>query len=417
MRFPISGLLFMVVSAMMARASPVQTAAPQPGVLQRDATPTTATNPETTTATTTTDDFEFHLTLSLDLPSNTCTPTIAPDKYGWVPPSECDALYLYYPSFGAAVAAAVIFGLLMMAHFVQATMYKAGFAWVILMGVSWETVAYAVRAFSTHNQQNETVVTVAQMFILLAPLWVNAFDYMVLARMIHFFVPERRIGMFKPSLLAKTFVLLDFISFVIQMIGGFMATGTDQQEMNGIHIYMGGIGIQEFFIVCFLVLAVQFHRLMLKLERAGRLPVEKLNWRRMLYALYGSLLAITVRIIYRLVEFSAGYHEANPIPYHEWYMYVFDGLPIALAILVWNFAPPGAVLQGPDAKMPSSGIGKWLFCNGCGCCGGCCCRSCRKPRKGKKNMQRLPDHDIYGDDVALQSRESSPYRDTYTTGP
>ncbi|OQE39246.1 hypothetical protein PENCOP_c007G07880 [Penicillium coprophilum] len=415
MRFPISGLLFMVVSAMMARASPIQTAAPQPGVVPRDATPTTATNPGTTatTATTTTDDFEFHLTLSLDLPTDTCTPTISPDKNGWVPPSECNALYLYYPSFGAAVAAAVIFALLTMAHFVQATMYAAGFAWVILMGVSWETVAYAVRAFSTRNQQNETVATVAQMFVLLAPLWVNAFDYMVLARMIHFFVPERRIGMFKPSLLAKVFVLLDFVSFIIQMIGGFMATGTDQQQMDGIHLYMGGIGIQEFFIVCFLVLALQFHRLMLQLERAGRLPVEKQNWRRLLYALYGSLIAITVRIIYRLIEFSAGYHESNPIPYHEWYMYVFDGMPMALAILVWNFAPPGAVLQGPDAKMPSSGIGKWLFCNGCGCCGGCCCRSCRKPRRGKKNMQRLPNHEIYGDDVPLHSRESSPYRDTY----
>lgn len=161
----------MVVSAIMAQASPVQTAVPQPGVFPRDTSPTTtATNLQTTTTATTTTATEFELTLSLDLPSDTCTPTIKPDKYGWVPASECDALYLYYPSFGAAIAAAVVFGVLFMAHFVQATMYKAGFAWVILMGVSWETIAYGVRAFSTHNQQNDTVVTVAQMFILLAPL-------------------------------------------------------------------------------------------------------------------------------------------------------------------------------------------------------------------------------------------------------
>lgn len=171
MRFPVSGLFFVVVSAIVARASPVQTAVPQPGVFPRDTSPTTtATNSQTTTTATTTTATEFELTLSLDLPSDTCTPTIKPDKYGWVPASECDALYLYYPSFGAAIAAAAIFGILFMAHFVQATMYKAGFAWVILMGVSWETVAYGVRAFSTHNQQNDTVVTVAQMFVLLAPL-------------------------------------------------------------------------------------------------------------------------------------------------------------------------------------------------------------------------------------------------------
>ncbi|CAG7935435.1 unnamed protein product [Penicillium nalgiovense] len=410
MRFPISGLF--LVSAMVARASPVQTAAvaqPGSGVFPREVRPTTASTPETTTATTTTA-TGFQLTLSLDLPSNTCTPTIAPDKYGWVPPSECDALYLYYPSFGAAIAAAVIFGILTMVHFVQATMYKAGFAWVVLMGVSWETVAYAVRAYSTRNQQDDTVVTVAQMFILLAPLWVNAFDYMVLARMTHFFVPERRIGMFKPSLLAKVFVLLDIGSFVVQMIGGFMATGTGEQQMHGIHVYMGGIGIQEFFIVCFLILAVQFHRIMLQLERAGRLPIDKQRWRPLLYALYGSLVAITWRIIYRLIEFSSGYGESNPIPYHEWYMYVFDGIPMALAVLVWNVAPPGAVLQGPDAEMPSSGIAKWLCCNGCVCC----CRSCGKGGK-RKNMQRLSDSDIYGDGVPLHHREPPPYRDSQYT--
>jgi hypothetical protein len=414
MRF---SLLFLVlISAMLARATPVQTAVPQAGIVRREATTTSATNAEATTATTTTA-TEFQLTLSLDLPSDTCTPTIAPDKNGYVPPSECNALYLYYPSFKAAIAATVIFDLILVAHFVQATIYKAGFVWVVLMGTAWETVGYGTRALSTRKQQDNTIATVTQMFILLAPLWVNAFDYIVLARMINFFVPERRIGIFKPSLLAKIFVFLDFGSFIIQMIGGFMATGTSEQQMNGIHVYMAGIGIQQFFIVCFLVLAFQFHRLMLKLDRAGRLFGEKQNWRKLLYVLYASLLFITVRIFYRLIEFASGYGENNPIPYHEWYIYVFDGIPMALAVLVWNFAPPGAVMQGPDAKMPSSGIGRLLCCNGCGCCGGCCCRTCRKRGKGKKDMQRLPDNDFYGDDVPLHQRDASPYRDTgYPSG-
>ncbi|KAJ5314073.1 uncharacterized protein N7443_000957 [Penicillium atrosanguineum] len=409
MRRKIPVWFLVLVSVILVRATPVQTAAPHYGVLLRADTTTLATT--TTTTATTTTETDFQLTLHLDLPSNTCTPTVAPDKNGWVPASQCDALYLYYPSFKAAIAAAVIFGILTMVHFVQTTIYQAGFTWVVLMGVSWETVGYGVRALSARNQQNDTDATVTQMLILLAPLWVNAFDYMVLARMIHFFVPERRIGIFKPSLLAKIFVLLDFGSFIVQMIGGFMATGTSAQQMNGIHIYMGGIGIQQFFIVCFLVLAVQFHRLMLQLDRARQLVGEKQNWRRLLYALYGSLLAITVRIIYRLIEFSAGYSASNPIPYHEWYMYVFDAIPMALAIILWNVVPPGSVLRGTDAKMPSSGIGKFLCCNGCSCCGGCCCRTCRKRNKGKKDMQRLPDDDVFGDDVPLRVYDPSSYRD------
>ncbi|KAJ5780210.1 hypothetical protein N7457_005370 [Penicillium paradoxum] len=404
MRFVLSGILFVLLSAVVIVASPVQPATLHREVWPREATFTTSMiNPETTTATTTTA-TGFQLTLSLDLPTNTCTPTIAPDKNGWVPPSECNALYLYYPSFKAAVAAAAIFGVMMIVHVVQAVMYKTGFAWVILMGVSWETVSYAVRALSTRNQQDEGQLIVTQIFVLLAPLWVNAFDYMVFARMVNFFLPERRIGIFKPSLLAKIFVLLDFGAFVVQAIGGFMATGSGGAEMKGIHIYMGGIGIQQFFIVCFLVLVVQFHRSMLNLDRGCQLAENKRKWRGLLYALYGSLIAITVRIIYRLVEFSGGYSESNPIPYREWYMYVFDGIPMALAIVVWNVAPPGAVLQGPDAKIPSTGIGRILCCNGCVCC----CRSSRKRSKAKKNMRRVSDHDGFSEDVPLHVRSALP---------
>lgn len=58
----------------------------------------------------------------------------------------------------------------MMAHFVQATIYKADFAWVVLMGVAWECVGYTTRALSTRNQQDNTIATVTQIFILLAPL-------------------------------------------------------------------------------------------------------------------------------------------------------------------------------------------------------------------------------------------------------
>lgn len=179
MRFITSGLFFVLVSAMMMKswASPIETAAPQHGVLRREedspSTTTMATNEETTTPTGFQLTLDLNLpthTLDLNLPSNTCTPTVAPDKNGWVPASECDALYLYYPSFKAAIAATVVFGLIMMAHFVQATMYKSAFVWVALMGVSWETVGYGVRALSTRDQQDNTIVTVTQMFILLAPL-------------------------------------------------------------------------------------------------------------------------------------------------------------------------------------------------------------------------------------------------------
>lgn len=124
------------------------------------------TDPSSTASTKT----QFSLSLSLDLPTDTCTPTIAPDKNGYVPPTECDALYNYYPSFSAAVAFTVMFGILLLAHTVQMFVYKTGFVWVIIMGVAWEFGGYLTRVFSTKNQQSEPLATVSQILILLAPL-------------------------------------------------------------------------------------------------------------------------------------------------------------------------------------------------------------------------------------------------------
>ncbi|KAM5440968.1 hypothetical protein MferCBS31731_004107 [Microsporum ferrugineum] len=400
---PVSLLLILVSVVGALTATPAQTAVSNVA---------TETPSPVTTAPVNIERREFSISippvsipsLSLDLPVNTCTPTIAPDKNGWVPASECNALYLYYPSFGAAIAFTVIFGAVMLAHFIQATIYKAGFVWVILMGATWECVGFLTRSLGTRDQQSSALATTSQLFILLSPLWVNAFDYMVLARMIHFFLPSRSIGIFKPAMLAKIFVILDFGAFIIQLIGGGMAGPgqTPEAAMRGIHIYMGGIGIQEFFIILFLILAIQFHYQMLHLERTGRLSDIKRKWRPLLYSLYTSLLFITVRIIYRLVEFSSGHTASNPIPHHEWYMYVFDAVPMLAAIGVWNIVHPGKILRGPDAKMPSSGLRKLFCCACCTCCG----------QRKHANLQKLPSSEpVAGDEMLpFRHRAPSPYR-------
>ncbi|KAJ5433371.1 uncharacterized protein N7458_012527 [Penicillium daleae] len=216
-------LCSLLVTSLTAFATPIQTPAAVYSQSPRDEiSTTTAISSTTTDPTSTTTETGFHLTLSLNLPSNTCPPTVAPDKNGWVPVSQCNALYLYYPSFKAAIAFAVLFGLLMMAHFVQATIYKADFAWVVLM-------AFLGNAWLHYLTYTDTSVFASG---------VNAYFYMVLARMAYFFIPELQISIFKPSLLAAIFILLDFGSFIIQIIGGMSASPGQPNNavMKGIHI-------------------------------------------------------------------------------------------------------------------------------------------------------------------------------------
>lgn len=60
--------------------------------------------------------------------------------------------------------------------------------------------------------------------------------------------------------------------------------------MTEMHLYMGCIGLQEFFILCFLALTIHLH---------GKLMLEKLRqgvffWPRLFYAIYVTLSSITV---------------------------------------------------------------------------------------------------------------------------
>jgi hypothetical protein len=111
---------------------------------------------------------------SLNLPPQTCTPGFTayatPGLDGYVPADACNALWVYFPNFAAAVAFSVLFGILTIAQLYQAVSYRNGFCWVIIMAALWETGAYAFRALGSKDQQSSGIATVAQILVLVAPI-------------------------------------------------------------------------------------------------------------------------------------------------------------------------------------------------------------------------------------------------------
>ncbi|CRK28120.1 hypothetical protein BN1708_004557 [Verticillium longisporum] len=305
-----------------------------------------------------------HVTLpakTIDIAIPTCTTTAKPDSNGHVPPGECGAFWNYYPSFAAAAAFAILFAILTATHIWQAAKYKKAWCWVIIMASIWETLAFLFRAISTKHQQSSGIYLVFQIFILLAPIWVNAFAYMTLGRMIHFFHPRQAVLGLPASTLAALFVALDIVSFAVQLAGGSMAgpTTPPAEQMRAIHIYMGGIALQEFFILLFLGLTLVFHRDMRRVAAATASPAgtsyssaAATSWRPLLWALYVSLAMITTRIVFRLVEFSSGHEADNPLLVREAYFYALEAAPMALAVAACNVAHPAAAMRGPESEMP-----------------------------------------------------------------
>jgi hypothetical protein len=123
--------------------------------------------------------------------------------------SSKDAQYLYCANGPAAVFFSVLFGLAWITHFIQAFMYKKKFCWVIIMAALWETAGLSLRTYSTIDQTQSNTTSASQLLVLLAPLWINAFVYMVFGRMVWYYLPERKIGPVKAEKMAQVFVWLD----------------------------------------------------------------------------------------------------------------------------------------------------------------------------------------------------------------
>ena len=282
--------------------------------------------------------------------------TVTPDRNGYVPLEDCRNEWPYYPSFGAAILFSILFGVTTVTHIVQARLYCKRFCWVIIMAGIWETTGFVLRILSTRNQISMGLYIPEELFILLAPIWINAFVYMTLGRMVYYFLPERKVLGITATKLARYFVCMDILSFAVQAVGGSMASGGTNESpdavMAGIHVYMAGIGLQEFFIILFVSLAVAFHFRMLFLEKSGALVTVQLNpsWRPLLYTVYGALVLITIRIIFRLVQYSAG--VLTYIPTHEVFIYCFEALPMLVSLFLLNFAHPGRYLIGPGSEYP-----------------------------------------------------------------
>lgn len=123
--------------------------------------------------------------------------------------------------------------------------------------------------------------------------------------MVYYFLPQQKLYI-KATSFSACFVWLDISSFIVQLGGGLLLSGTGQSAkilMLGKNIYMGGIGMQQLFIFVFLGMVIMFHRRCLVLEREGVFATTgKTNWRTILYCLYASLLLITVRTFNFLYE-------------------------------------------------------------------------------------------------------------------
>ncbi|EEH20008.2 hypothetical protein PABG_02267 [Paracoccidioides brasiliensis Pb03] len=216
------------------------------------------------------------------------------------------------------------------------------------MAALWETAGFTFRIISAHKIIGLWHFIPQQLFVVLAPVWLNAFVFMVMGRMIYFFIPEKKIYGVSAKRITVVFVALDVFSMIVQASSSSLMTSDDGDLVKiGINVYMGGIGLQELFIILFFIMAGRFQYLMTQLEIH---QPQHFPWRRHLYSLYAALVLITIRIIFRLVEYSSGTESGLAIS--EAAFYCLEAVPMFTGLVLFNVLHPGHVLVGPESEFP-----------------------------------------------------------------
>ncbi|KAL4965744.1 RTA1 domain-containing protein [Aspergillus stella-maris] len=269
-----------------------------------------------------------------------CTPL---DGSGWA----------FCPNLPAAALFTTLYGLCFFLHLYLTFKTRKKFCWVITMGCAWLTVGFGLRAKAAHRIEGLQDFIPQSTIIFLGPLWLNGFVYMVMGRMVHMLLERDRIYNISARRLTLIFVLLDVVAFIVQASStGPMSSDNPDTAQNGVYIMMGGVALQQSFITFFVVLAVRFHyKLLLGLRSQPDMIkriIHTVPWRRLLYALYITLILITIRNIFRLIEFSDGVE--GYIAVHEAFFYALDALPIFAGLIVMAVVHPSCVLQGPDSE-------------------------------------------------------------------
>ncbi|CRK13200.1 hypothetical protein BN1723_007992 [Verticillium longisporum] len=308
-----------------------------------------------------------------------CT-TAVPGKHGKVPYDACNSNSNFEPDFAVNCAFAVLFGLTLGAHLVQAVTWKKRFCWVVTMAAAG---MHRVRP-QIGRREGPAKADLRHTWPAILPpralvyvchpqeilyrtngldAGMNAFVYMTVSRLVYYILPDRSIWNLKATQLTKLFVWIDVLCFLVQAGGGSLLSGDDMEMMRiGQYIYAAGCAAQLFFIVIFCAL---MGRLYVRMREAQRFDLRMTLVKSLLWALLAVLILIIIRIVFRLYEFKPGSDFHSEVLTNEYYALGLDALPMLLGLLLLNAVHPGWVLRGLDSELP------------------------RVPRREKKEIKRL----------------------------
>jgi hypothetical protein len=192
---------------------------------------------------------------------------------------------------------------------------------------------FSMRLAGAHHPSDLGILIASTVLIMSGPPIYALINYFVLSRLLYY-MPY--LAPMHPGRVATTFIGLDGVCEILIGNGAWrMANSsmTDAQRQAGAHMVMASLCLQAALFAGFGVLAALFHRKALK---AG---VLKREMKTVLWVMYVSASIITVRCIYRLVEYVLGWD--SEIYKNEVYFWIFEASIMWINSALLNVFHPG----------------------------------------------------------------------------
>ncbi|KAK1832457.1 RTA1 like protein-domain-containing protein [Podospora conica] len=274
---------------------------------------------------------------------------------------EADVVWMYTPSFALAVFASVLYGLVFVYTFYLTVIkYRAWFFLCVVIGAGVEVAGYALRCYSIKNPTAVGPFAATLSLIVLAPVLIAAGNYLLIGRLIRAVLPAstgHRVFGVPARLLTRIFVSSDVLTFFVQAAGSGVASSVDWVGPTanvGVKILIGGLALQAVMFLFFLSI---FSRFLYLAKRKGLAVGDApRGWEKVVVAVYVSSAMILIRCIYRVGEFTEGTEGYAFL--HEWMFWVFESLPMLVAIGVFAVYHPSKYLgrDGGKSKIRTKGV-------------------------------------------------------------
>ncbi|PBP18331.1 RTA1-domain-containing protein [Diplocarpon rosae] len=210
-----------------------------------------------------------------------------------------------YAAQNAAIVAAVFFGLVTGLQLGMMVRKKTYFYLPLVCGGFMMTGGYVVRYLSAQSPDRASLYAAQSLLLLLPPSLFAATLYMTYGRIV-MLVKKTDASVIRPERVTGIFVVGDLLAFSVQLAGGGVLVSDGDSSIGKI-VVLAGLGIQLAFSAFFLTIAIIFDHRMTQAPRRGIIPIYgKYSWRKLLVLLILSSVVITVRCVYRIVEYSTG---------------------------------------------------------------------------------------------------------------